>query len=228
VNQTKNRMQALGLLDRSFKAATDEELATAIEALDDDHREGLESFVEAATPEGVRAAVKAGRINGDMEAIAAVLSDLCLADCIEQLGEHADNPSTEQLKEVLPGVAERHGVAVTRVMLASTVAGEAPASAIIRDLLKSDELVALPKAEEVTIAPLIDTSKRSPRSRRRSRPSAPPRRLPRRKPIAPARRSRPPPATGPDRTAPALSRCRSPQSRGRAARPSCRRLRRIR
>ena len=161
MNQTKNRMQALGLLDRSFKAATDEELAAAIEALDDDHREGLESFVAAPTPDGVRAAVKAGRINGDMEAIAAIVTDLCLADCIKELGDHADNPSTEQLKEVLPGIAERHGVAVARIMLAATVAGEAPASAIIRDLLKSDELVALPKADEVTIAPLIDTSKRS-------------------------------------------------------------------
>jgi len=48
------------------------------------------------------------------------------------------------------------------MMLAGTVAGEAPASAIIRDLLKSDELVALPKVDETTIAPLIDTSKRSP------------------------------------------------------------------
>ena len=199
-------MQALGLLDRSFKAATDEELAAAIEALDDDHREGLESFVEAATPDGVRAAVKAGRINGDMEAIAAIVSDLCLADCIKELGDHADNPSTEQLKEVLPGLAERHGVAITRIMLASTVAGEAPASAIIRDLLKSDELVALPKAEEVTIAPLIDTSKRSPRSKLRSRPNEPKPRPPRRKPTAPARPSRPPPATAPDRhTVPGLA-----------------------
>jgi hypothetical protein len=162
VNQTKNRMQALGLLDRSFKAATDDELAAAVEALDDDHREGLEPFVESVTPDGVRAGVKAGRINGDMEAIAAILTDACLADCIKELGDHADNPSTEQLQDVLPGVAERHGVAVTRIMLASTVAGEAPASAIIRDLLKSDDLVALPKAEEVTIAPLIDTSKRTP------------------------------------------------------------------
>lgn len=161
VNQTKNRMQALGLLDRSFKATTDEELAAAIDALDDDHREGLESFVEAATPDAVRAAVKAGRINGDMEAIAAIISDLCLADCIKELGDNSDNPSTDQLQEVLPGVVERHGVAVTRIMLAATVAGEAPASAIIRDLLKSDDLVALPKAEEVTIAPLIDTRKRS-------------------------------------------------------------------
>ena len=162
MNQTKNRMQALGLLDRSFKAATDDELATAIAALDDDHREGLESFVEAATPDGVRTGVKAGRINGDMEAIAAIVTDLCLADCIKELGDNADNPSTEQLTDVLPGIIEGHGVAITRIMLASTVAGEAPASAIIRDLLKSNELVALPKAEEVTIAPLIDTSKRSP------------------------------------------------------------------
>jgi hypothetical protein len=157
----KNRMQALGLLDRSFKAATDEELATAIESLDDDHREGLESFVEAVTPDGIRAGVKAGRIDGGMEAIAAVVTDLCLADCIKELGDNADNPSTEQLRDVLPGIVDRHGVALTRIMLASTVAGEAPASAIIRDLLKSDELVALPKAEEITIAPLIDTQKRS-------------------------------------------------------------------
>lgn len=161
VNQTKNRMQALGLLDRSFKAATDEELAAAIEALDDDHREGLESFVDEPTPDGVRNAVKAGRINGDMEAIAAIVTDECLADCIKELADNADNPSTDQLKDVLPGIVERHGVANARIMLAATVVGEAPASAIIRDLLKSDDLVALPKADEVAIAPLIDTRKRS-------------------------------------------------------------------
>jgi hypothetical protein len=157
----KNRMQALGLLDRSFKAATDDELAAAVEALDDDHREGLESLTASTTPDGIRAAVKAGRIDGGMEAAAAVLSDRCLADCIESLGDHADNPTTEQLREVLPGLVERHGLAVTRIMLAATVVGEAPAAAIIRDLLKHDELVALPKAEEVSIAPLLDTKRRS-------------------------------------------------------------------
>ncbi len=161
MNQAKNRMQALGLLDRSFRAATDEELTAAVEALDDDHREGLEGFVDELTPDGIREAVKAGRINGEMEAVAAILTDASLADCIKELGDHADNPSTEQLKDVLPGIVERHGVATTRIMLAATVAGEAPASAIIRDLLKNDELVALPKADEITIAPLIDTKKRS-------------------------------------------------------------------
>jgi hypothetical protein len=44
---------ALGLLDRLFKAATDEELAAAIEAPDDDHREGLDSFVDSLDPDGV-------------------------------------------------------------------------------------------------------------------------------------------------------------------------------
>lgn len=157
----KNRMQALGLLDRSFKAATDEELAAAIEALDDDHREGLDSFVDSLDPDGIRASVKSGRIDGGMEAIAAVLTDAPLADCITELGDHADNPSTDQLKEVLPGLVERHGVASVRIMLAATVAGEAPASAIIRDLLKTDDVVALPKAEPTEIAPVVDHRKRS-------------------------------------------------------------------
>ncbi|WP_394937290.1 hypothetical protein [uncultured Ilumatobacter sp.] len=162
MNHVKNRMQALGLLDRSIKAATDDEITSGIEALDDDHREGLESFVEGElNADSLRAGVKAGRIDGSMEAIAAILSDACLADCIEGLGENADNPSTDQLKEVLPGLVERHGLAVTRIMLAATIAGEAPASAIIRDLLKNDEVLALPKTEEPQLAPVLDTAKRS-------------------------------------------------------------------
>jgi hypothetical protein len=161
VNQMKNRMQALGLLDRAFKAASDEELSAAIDALGDDHREGLESFVDKVSVDGVRAGVKAGRIDGGMEAIAAIVTDAALADCIEQLGDHADNPSSDQLREVMPGIVERHNLGISRIMLAGTVAGEAPASAIIRDLLKHDEALKLPKADEVEIAPLIDTSKRS-------------------------------------------------------------------
>ncbi len=161
VNQMKNRMQALGLLDRAFKATTDDQLTAAVEALDDEHREALESFVDDTTPDGIRAGVKSGRIDGGMEAIAAILSDACLSDCIDELGDNADNPSSDQLREVLPGVVERHTLGITQIMLAGTVAGEAPASAIIRDLLKNDEVLALPKAAEVEIAPVIDTARRS-------------------------------------------------------------------
>lgn len=155
-------MQALGLLDRSIKAATDDEVMSAIEALDDDHREGLDSFVEGELDvDSLRASVRSGRIDGSMEAIAAILTDAALADCIKELGEHADNPSTDQLHEVLPGLVERHGVAVMRIMLASTVAGEAPASAIIRDILKNDETLAIPKSEAPVHTPVLDTSTRS-------------------------------------------------------------------
>ncbi len=154
MNQTKTRLQALGLLDRSIRAATDDDLVAATEALDDDHREALERVVGGeTTPEAIRQAVVKGRINGTMETIALVLSDASLADCIEKLGDHADNPTSEQLREVLPGVIERHGLAITRMMLASTVAGEAAASATIRDLLRHDDIVKLPPEEPRPIAP---------------------------------------------------------------------------
>ena len=94
-----------------------------------------------------------------------VLSDACLADCIDELGEHADHPSSEELREVLPKMIERHGLGITRLMLATTVAGEAPAAAIIRDLLKHDETVKLPPAETraagpVARAPRVDSAER--------------------------------------------------------------------
>jgi hypothetical protein len=155
VNQVKNRLQALGLLDRSFAATTDEELAAAVEALDDDKRDALTEVLKGEpTPDSIRTAVARGRLDGTLEGIALVLTDATLADCIEQLGDHAENPSSDQLREVLPGVVERHGVALTRMMLCSTVVGEAPASAIIRDLLKHDELVQLPPAEPRPMTPM--------------------------------------------------------------------------
>jgi len=145
VNQVKNRLQALGLVDRAIASTTDDELAAAIDEL----------AQSEADPTTVREAVSRGRMDGTMESVALVVTDACLADCIEQLGDHADYPSSDQLREVLPGIVERHGIGITRLMLASTVAGEAPASSIIRDLLKHDELVKLPPAEDRPISPMI-------------------------------------------------------------------------
>ena len=156
MNQVKSRLQALGLLDRAFANATDEDLQTAIDVLNDEHREALDELLDAeADPEAVRTAIAKGRMDGTMESTALVLTDACLADCIEELGDHADHPTTEQLREVLPGLCESHGKAITQLMLASTVAGEAPASAIIRDLLKNDDEMKLPKAEPKPISPIV-------------------------------------------------------------------------
>jgi hypothetical protein len=155
VNQVKNRLQALGLLDRAFASTTDDELTAAVEALDDDHRDALTEVVKGEpTPDAIRTAITHGRLDGTLEGVALVLTDKALADCIEQLGDHAENPTTDQLREVLPGIVERHGLALTRMMLASTVVGEAPASAIIRDLLKHDEQVQLPAAEPRPAPPM--------------------------------------------------------------------------
>lgn len=156
MNQVKTRLQSLGLLDRAFQSTTDDELTAAVDALDDDHRDALQQLVGGDTvdAEAIREAITRGRLDGTMESIALVVTDACLAECITELGDHADHPTSEQLREVLPGLIEHHGVAITRLMLASTVAGEAPAAAIIRDLLKHDEVVKLPPAEPKPMPPL--------------------------------------------------------------------------
>jgi hypothetical protein len=150
----RTRLQSLGLLDRSIRATSDDELTSAVEALDEDHREALERLVGGEpTPDAIRETATKGRINGTMESLALVLTDAALADCIEKLGDHADNPTSEQLNKVLPGLVERHGLAITRMMLASTVAGEAAAANVIRDLLKHDDVVKLPREELRPVAP---------------------------------------------------------------------------
>ena len=155
MNQVKNRLQTLGLLDRTFSVATDDDIAGLVAGLDEDHLEALTELV-GGEPDVVRVrdAISRGRLDGTMEGIAIVLTDACLADCIEQLGDAADYPSTDDLNGVLPGIIERHGVAATRIMLAATIAGEAPAAAIIREILKSDETLGLPAVESSSVVPL--------------------------------------------------------------------------
>ena len=152
----KTRLQSLGLLDRALRATTDEELTTVVEGLSDDHREALERLIDGPLePDAIRAAAAKGRIDETMESLAMVLTDGSLADCIKELGDDADNPTSERLRAVLPGIVERHGLGITRVMLASTVAGEAQASPVIRDLLKNDDAFKLPPAEPRPSGPIV-------------------------------------------------------------------------
>jgi hypothetical protein len=166
VNQVKSRLQALGLLDRAFANASDEDLTGAIEALGDEHREALDELVGAeADAAGVRDALVRGRLDGTMESIALVLTDLCLADCIEALGDDADRPTTDQLRDATPALIESHGLGITQLMMASTVAGEEPAAAIIRDLLKNDDALKLPPATPRPISPIVQAPKVSDEAR---------------------------------------------------------------
>lgn len=164
MSQMKNRMQALNLLDRAVSAISDPELEQLLAGLPADHTEGLDDYLgapeggfpsQAERVEAVRAAALKGRVNGGLEAIAAVLTDASLAKCIELLGDNADNPSSDQLREVIPALVEEFGVPVLRVMFAASVAGEAAASAILIDLLKHDDTVKLPPAEARPGSPLL-------------------------------------------------------------------------
>jgi hypothetical protein len=154
VSQLKTRLQALSLLDRALAAMTEEELATLVDKLPDDHRQALDKIAGARDEDGfsdpaardlaVRATAARGRMNGGLEQVATILCDPCLAECIEALDDHADNPSEEQLKEVLPPLIDKWGVATVRMMLAGSIAGEAVATPMLTRLLKSDEELALP------------------------------------------------------------------------------------
>jgi hypothetical protein len=160
VNSTKAHIAALSLLDRALIAVTDDELAALLAGLPEDHTTAVKRICElrdedADLVEAVRIAAHKGRLNGDLQRLGVVLSDACLADCLEQLGDAADMPTEEELQAVIPGLIERHGLGIVRVMLAATVVGEAPVSAMIVGLLKTDETVKLAPVELKPLAPLL-------------------------------------------------------------------------
>jgi hypothetical protein len=103
----------------------------------------------------VRSTAARGRLNGGLEQITTLLCDPCLADCVEALGDHADNPTEDELLDVTPALVDKYGLATVRLMMAGSVAGEAAASVALTRLLKHDETLALPPVEheEVTVLP---------------------------------------------------------------------------
>ena len=162
MSQIKNRLQALTLLDRAFGALSDAELEALVASLPDDHREALDEvcgaedgFTDAvARTQAMRATAARGRVNGTLEQLATVLTDLCLAKCIELLGDASDNPSHDELLAVTPALIEEFGLGTTRLMLASSVAGEAAASVMLTSVLRNDETLKLPPVERTEIAVL--------------------------------------------------------------------------
>lgn len=158
MSQLKTRLQALSLLDRAFSCITDDELVAMVAALPDDHRTTLDElcgaqdggFTDAgARTLALRSTAARGRMNGVLEQVTTVLTDPCLASCIEALGDHADNPTEDQLLAATPALVEQYGVPTVRLMMAAAVAGEAQASVMLTRLLKQHDEFKLPPAPAV-------------------------------------------------------------------------------
>ncbi|MFM7126271.1 MAG: hypothetical protein ACKOBT_03820 [Actinomycetota bacterium] len=186
MNQVKNRLAALSMLDRAFRLLDDARIGSLYESLDEESRDAVQHVAsvkgqELGTPalvEAIKATAAKGRMNGDLERLSVLLTDACLNDCIEALGDRADDPSEAELRVVLPTIIAAHTLSVTQVMLASVVTGEALASPIITRLLKSDEAWKLPPAETVTVAPapvrstVDDATRQALKDQRRARKQA--------------------------------------------------------
>ena len=71
--------------------------------------------------------------------VAAVLSEPCLAAVIEALGDHADDPTHEQLVQAIDAVGGEYDDVTVAVMLASVAAGDMAASDLCFTLLDTDE-----------------------------------------------------------------------------------------
>ena len=163
MSQLKNRLQALTLLDRAFAAITDEELAAIVATLPEDHVTALDElcgareggFTDVAARNiAVRATAARGRMSGELETISTLVCDPCLEKCIELLGDDAEDPTEVQLLKVTPKLIKEFGLPSTRLMIASSIAGEAPASEILTRLLKHDDKLALPPVEWAPAATL--------------------------------------------------------------------------
>ena len=134
MSQLKTRLQALSILDRAFTCISDEDLVAMVAAIPEDHRTALDQLCgagedgfeeDAARLLAMRSTAARGRMDGGLEQVCTLLTDACLAACIEALGDHSDNPTEAQLLEVTPALIEAHGLPTVRLMLAASVAGEA-------------------------------------------------------------------------------------------------------
>lgn len=160
MSQLKNRLTALTLLDRAFSAITDDELTALVATLPDDHRSTLDDLCGAreggftdptARTIAMRSTASRGRMNGGLEQLSTLLTDPCLAKCIELLGDNADMPTHDQFMEAVPTLVDEFGVPTVRLMAATSVAGEASAAQMLIDVLKHDDTLKLPPAEKVDI-----------------------------------------------------------------------------
>jgi hypothetical protein len=168
-----------------------ERMGAALMALDDDAlRHGLEHMTEKTRSELAgqlqlpRATMHLGdaliplvrrklsTVSPDRQLQAAFgLSECANDDTVESLGERAEDPSLDDLREVLPPVLEEHGAPLVTAMLAAYSASNAPCRPVMRELLETDDrfvigpavAVEAPAPAIAVFKPVVDEAKREQR-----------------------------------------------------------------
>jgi predicted thioesterase len=79
---------------------------------------------------------------------------------IEALGDRSQDPSHDDMIEVLPNVIETHGTPLVTAMLAGYAASDAPCRPVMRELLENDERFAI--GEEVALEELASAAVSAP------------------------------------------------------------------
>jgi len=75
---------------------------------------------------------------------------------VRALGDRSEDPSREDLEEVLPEVIEQHGIELARLMVASYAVSDAPCRDAMREILDSDERFAIPDVPDAEAEPADD------------------------------------------------------------------------
>lgn len=152
VNTMKTRLASLNLVDRALQSLTDDELNQLIDAMPEEAREPYAEVIGEAgaidRAAGTRLAASRGRVNGTLDQIAFVLSERCLDECIQKLGDSSENPTEDELRTASYELVETHGVGAVRLMLAAALLGEAQAGPVCIRLLKHDDALRLPPQPE--------------------------------------------------------------------------------
>ncbi len=75
---------------------------------------------------------------------------------VEALGPRSEEPTRDDLLEVLPAVIERHGAPLTTLMLAGYAASDALCRPVMRELLETDERFVIGPPVEVDAKPELE------------------------------------------------------------------------
>lgn len=173
-------------LARALAQLSDEDLNGAIEALGDgEHLTNLAQVLNLKKPALrahpdpaalLRTRVRSG---GPARATMAALevAGPCADACIDDLGDRSDDPSQDDMVEVLPALVEEFGTKIVTLMLAAYVAMDAPCAAVFDMMLDHDERFAIdrtplepghaPTREAVESAPAADADIQAKRARRK-------------------------------------------------------------